>query len=87
MINEIALCAMCGKEFKKTHSTHRYCSRKCVAKAQKIAKERFNKKVREEKEEKERRRVNRAIDNADIRKNYAEYQKQQTLELIRKGEL
>ena len=49
MINETALCAMCGKEFKKTHSTHRYCSRKCVAKAQKMAKERFNKKVREEK--------------------------------------
>lgn len=75
---------MCKKIYIQTHHTQKYCSDQCRYEAILLS----NKKSKEKQRNKHKiEKKQRAIDDKNIRKNYAEYQKQQTIAMIRKGEL
>ena len=78
-------CSWCGEPFEPLSKAHgqAYCTKKC----QRDAYDYRRKKRREER----RNKVNKldaALDNARANgQSYAEYQKQRTIDLVRKGEL
>ena len=78
-------CSWCGRQFEPSPKAHQqaYCSKTCQRAAYSHR--------REERREERKNRINKldkALDNARANgQSYAEYQKQRTIDLVRKGEL